>query len=124
MERRTTTMLMTSVAFGGGLRDPECENDLEPNFDLAPELAAAELRQAGYEVFVLPDEHRVRLAHPLDDFIEVVITATEDSKVIDAAVKEIEAIVGKYGGLCIDCGLIGREYVPFDDLLKNIERRG
>jgi len=50
-----TTKLMASVAFGGGLGDPDFTNDIERDFDLDPDIAAAELRQAGYEVYLLPD---------------------------------------------------------------------
>lgn len=58
------------------------------------------------------------MAHPLDDFIEAVIVGPNDSKVIDAIMKEVDAIVGKYGGTCFECGPIGRDYVPFADLFK------
>ena len=81
---RMTTKLMASVAFGGGLGDPDFTNDVERDFDLDPDLAAAELRQAGYEVYLLPDKYHPRLAHPLDDFIEAVIVGPNDPKVIDA----------------------------------------
>jgi hypothetical protein len=92
------------------------------DFDFDPDLAAAELRQAGYEVFLLPDKYIARLAHPLDDFIEVVIAGSDDPKVIDSIANEIGAIVGKYGGVCFECGPIGREYVPFAALFEDIER--
>ncbi len=115
---RMTTKLMASVAFGGGLGDPDFTNDVERDFDLDPDLAAAELRQAGYEVYLLPDKYHPRLAHPLDDFIEAVIVGPNDPKVIDAIMNEVDAIVGKYGGVCIECGPIGRDYVPFADLFK------
>ena len=121
MTRRVTMNLMASVAFGGGFGDPEFTNDPERHFDLAPDLAAAELRQAGYEVFLLSDKHTTRLAHPLDDFIEAIIPGPDDPEVIEAIANEVEAIVGKYGGLCIECGPIGREYVPFAMLLKDLE---
>jgi hypothetical protein len=114
-----TTKLMASVAFGGGLGDPGSTNDIERDFELDPDLAAAELRQAGYEVFLLPDKYSGRLAHPLDDFIEAVIPGPNDPKVIDAIMNEIEAIVGRYGGVCFECGPIGRDYVPFAELLKD-----
>ena len=117
-----TTNLMASVAFGGGLGDPDFTNDIERDFDLDPDLAAAELRQAGYEVYLLPDKYHPRLAHPLDDFIEAVIVGPNDPKVIDAIMNEVDAIVGKYCGVCIECGPIGRDYVPFADLFKDTGR--
>jgi hypothetical protein len=113
-----TTKLMASVAFGGGLGDPDFTNDIERDFDLDPDLAAAELRQAGYEVYLVPDKYHPRLAHPLDDFIEAVIVGPNDPKVIDAIMNEVDAIVGKYGGVRIECGPIGQDYVPFADLFK------
>jgi hypothetical protein len=110
------TKLMASVAFGGGLGDPEFTNDFERDFNLDPELAAAELRQAGYEVFLMPEKYSGRLAHPLDDFIEAVIDGPDDPKVIEAIMREVNAIVDKYGGICMECGLISNGYVPFADL--------
>jgi hypothetical protein len=112
--------LMASVAFGGGLGDAEFLNDPERDyFDLDPDLAAAELRQAGYEVYRLPDKCHALLVHPLDDFIEAVIEGSNDPKVIDAIMDEVEAIVRKYGGLCFECGPIGPDHVPFAELLKD-----
>jgi hypothetical protein len=32
---------------------------------------------------------------------------------------EVEAIVGKYGGDCFECGPVSPSYVPFADLLKD-----
>lgn len=122
MTERVTTRLMASIAFGGGLGDPEFTDDLERHTDFNPDLAAAELREAGYEVFLLPDKYSIQLAHPLDQFIEAVIVGPDDAKVIDAISNEIETIVGKYGGLCIECGPIGRDYVPFAALFKHVER--
>ena len=122
MRWRMTTKLLVCVAFGGELGDPEFTNDLERDFDLNPDLAAAELRQAGYEVFLLPDKYNGRLAHPLDDFIEAVVVGPNDPKVIDALMNEVEAIVSKHGGVCVECGPIGREYVPFAGLFKDLRR--
>jgi hypothetical protein len=119
-ETRMTTKLMVSVAFGGGLGDPEFTNDLERDFELDPDLAADELRQAGYEVFSMPDKYGALLTHPLDNFIEAVISAPNDVKVIDAIMDEVDAIVGKYGGTCFGCGPIGRDHIPFADLFKDI----
>jgi hypothetical protein len=111
--------LIASVAFSGGLGDPSFTNDVERDFDLDPDIAADELRQAGYEVSLLPDKYTARLAHPLDNFIEAVIFGPNDPKVIGAIMDEVEAIVRKYGGVCLECGPIGRDYVPFADLFKD-----
>ena len=87
---------------------------------LDADLAADELRQAGYEVSLLPDKYGGRLAHPLDNFIEAVTSGPNNPKVIDAIMNEVEAIVGKYGGHCLECSPIGRDYVPFADLFKDV----
>jgi hypothetical protein len=113
-----TTRLMVSVAFGGGLGDPDFAGDSELETMLDPDFAADELRQAGYEVFRLPEKYGGRLAHPLDDFIEAAILGQNDPKVITAIMDEINAIVGKYGGTCIECGPIPGDYVPFADLFN------
>ena len=115
-------MLMASVAFGGGLGDPEFTNDIDRDFDLDADRAADELRRAGYEVRLLPNKYRARLVHPLDDFIEAIIFGPDNSKVINATMKEVDAIVGKYGGVCLECGPIGRDYVPFADVFQDSER--
>lgn len=119
MKQRITTKLMVSIAFGGGLGDPDFTKKPERICDLNPDLAATELRKAGYKVFLLPDKYACRLVHPLDDFIEAVTMGPDDPKVIYAMMDEVEAMVGKYGGVCIECGPIGRDYVPFADLFKD-----
>jgi hypothetical protein len=119
MTERMTIKLMATVAFGGGLGDPESANVPERHYDLDPELAAADLRQAGYEVSLLPDKYTGRLAHPLDHFIEAVILGPNEPKIIEAIADEVGRIVGKYGGLCIECGPIGRDYVPFAALFES-----
>ena len=111
-----TTKLMASVAFSGESGDPNSTGDAALEGVLDPDLAADELRQAGYEVSLLPDKYGGRLAHPLDDFIEAAILGKNDPKVITAIIDEIDAIVGKYGGLCIECGPIPEDHVPFANL--------
>ena len=66
----------------------------------------------------MPDKYGAILTHPLDNFIEAVISAPNDVKVIDAIMDEIDAIVGKYGGMCIECGPIPKDYVPFANLFS------
>jgi hypothetical protein len=114
-----TTQLMASVAFGGGLGDPDFVSDMEREIELDVDSAANELRQAGYEVSRLPDKYCARLAHPLDDFIEAVILAPHHPKIIDAIMNEVEAIVSKYGGTCFECGPVGSNHVPFADLFED-----
>jgi hypothetical protein len=116
-----TTKLSASVAFSGEFGDPEYTTDPEREIELDPERAAAELREAGYDVFLMPEKHSHRLAHPLDDFIEAVIEGPDDPKVIDAIMNEVNAIVDRYGGLCMSCGPIGKDYVPFADLFEDAE---
>ena len=61
---------MVNIAFGGGLGDPEFTNDPDRDFELDPERAAAELRHASYDVYLMPEKYSPRLPHPLDDFSE------------------------------------------------------
>jgi hypothetical protein len=75
------------------------------------DAAAAELRQAGYEVLRLPDEYRGRLSHPLDDFIEAHIECADDPEVMIAIMNDVNAIVDKYAGLCLECGRVERDHV-------------
>jgi hypothetical protein len=110
------TKLMAEVAFGGGLGDPDFTSKMDQDVVLDPDLAADELRQAGYEVSLLPDKYSGRLLHPLDEFIEAVIVGNDNPKVITAIMDEVDAIVSKYGGTCIQCGPIPQDYVPFSNL--------
>jgi hypothetical protein len=112
-----TTKLMASVAFGGASGEPNFTDEANLEAVLDPDLAADELRQAGYEVSLLPDKYGGRLAHPLDDFIEAAILGKNVPKVTTAIMDEIDAIVGQYGGLCIECGPIPEDYVPFANLV-------
>src|SRR5262249_1354751 len=116
MKQRMITKLVAIVAFAGDFGDPEYTNDAERNCELDVDRAAFELRQAGYEVTRLPDRLGGRLAHPLDDFIEAYIEGPDDPKVIRAIMKEVDAIVGRYGGECFECGPIGPDHTPFADL--------
>src|SRR5262245_12820956 len=76
--------------------------------------AAIELQRAGYTVTRLPDRLAVRLAgHVLDDFVEAIIAGPDDDRIIDAIMCEIDALVGSYGGLCVECGPMERDHVPF-----------
>ena len=53
---------------------------------------------------------------------EAGVSNAVNPKVIDAIMNEVDAIVGKYCGVCIECGPIGRDYVPFADLFKDTGR--
>jgi len=114
--------LMVLVVFGGGLGDPESTSDPDRDFELDPEAAAAELRQVGYEALVLPQKYSHLLAHPLDNFIEAHIDGPDDPKIIGAILNEVEAIVGKYGGVCMEFGPVGQDHVPFADFVKDAAR--
>ena len=78
---------MASVEFGGGLGDPAYANDPEREIELDPERAAAELRRAAYDVYLMPEKYGPRLAHPLDDFIEAVILLPPTSSSTSPPVK-------------------------------------
>jgi hypothetical protein len=82
------------------------------------DIAQAELQAAGYEVLRLPERYRSRLFHPLDDFIEVQWTGEpEDS---DVRWREVEGIVGRYGGYADSCGEIEPGYVPFAEVWSDL----
>jgi hypothetical protein len=95
--------IIGSIAFGG---------DLDPD----PSSAAVALRKAGFEVTMMPEKFRPRLAHPEDYFMEASIDGTYDDKIVDAIMDEIDEIVEGYGGLCCECGLIPSDYVPFEGI--------
>ena len=114
----TTKMLVAIIVFAGGFGDPDFTNDLERDFDVDPDRAADELRQAGYEVHRLPKKYSARLTHPLDDFIEATIPGPDDPSVIDAVMKQVQAIVWQYGGCCDECGPMEPGHVPFADLVE------
>jgi len=54
----------------------------------------------------MPEKFRSRLAHPHDYFMETAIKASDCEKIVDAIIHEINAIVDRYGGLCVECGAI------------------
>ena len=97
--------LKATVVFSGEL-DPD------------PAAAAAALREAGYEVVMMPEKFRSRLVHPRDDFMEVTkrIVGDEVDQAIDAMMDDVDTIVDRYGAMCDDCGQIDEDHVPFSDL--------
>jgi hypothetical protein len=99
--------------FSGEFGDLEWSGEVRLDADAAAEA----LRRAGYEVFRLPDRHGGVLAHPLDDFLEVHAAGPDDAKLTQTVMREIDAIVWPYGGLCNECGPIRAGRVPFADLL-------
>jgi hypothetical protein len=86
-------------------------HDLDPD----PGAAFVALRRAGFEVTMMPEKFRSLLAHPEDDFMEVSIEGTDDDKVVDAIINEINTIVDCCGGLCFECGPIPSDRLPFED---------
>jgi hypothetical protein len=114
MERATTKLVVGVVAFCGNFGDPDHTNDPENDRVLDPDRAADELRQAGFEVHRFPRRYWGRLAHPLDDFLEVTCPDPGIPEVVDAIWDQIEAIVSPYAGYCDSCGTVERDgYVPF-----------
>jgi|SRR6516225_1192906 len=99
-----------SIVFSGEL-DPD------------PSAAAVALRRAGFEVTMMPEKFRSRLAHPEDDFIEASIDGTDDDRIVGAIRDEINAIVERYGGLCCVCGPMPSDYVPFEDIFHEPKYR-
>jgi hypothetical protein len=99
------TRIIGTIAFSGEL-DPDLSS------------AAIALRKAGFEVTMMPEECRSRLAHPEDYFMEASIHGTYDDKIVDAIMDEINAIVDDYGGLCCECGPIPSDHVPFEGIFQ------
>ena len=98
--------LMTTVVFSGE-RGPD------------PAAAAAALREEGYEVVMMPEKFRSRLVHPRDDFIEVtkrIVGDEVEQGAIYAMMGGVNSIVGRYGGMCLECGQIDENHVPFSTL--------
>ena len=98
--------LKATVVFGGE-SDPD------------PAGAAAALREAGYEVVMMPEKFRSRLVHPRDDFIEVtkrIVGDEVEPGAIYAMMGGVNSIVGRYGGMCLECGQIDENHVPFSTL--------
>jgi hypothetical protein len=89
------------VTFSGYLIPGDHESDSDPD------AAAIALRKAGYTVARLPERLRLRLTFPGDDFMWVAACGviTEDWKVVDAVMNQIQSIVDEFGGLCDKGGL-------------------
>ena len=106
--------------------------DLDPK----PEAAAEALRKAGYYVINMPEELRPHLAHPRDDFLEVVKSIVCDPEdimdeasnmmdelheIVDHQRIVLEAlieIVDRFGALADDCGPIDVDHIPFAALFR------
>ena len=92
--------------------------DLDPK----PEAAAEALRKAGYYVINMPEELRPHLAHPRDDFLEVVKSIVCDPEdIMDEAsnmMDELHEIGDRYGALADDCGPIDVDHIPFAALFR------
>jgi hypothetical protein len=83
-----------------------------------PDAAAVALCRAGFQVTRMPEKFRSSLAHPQDYFMETAINASDCEKIVDAIMDEIDAIVDRYGGLCVECGAIPSHYVPFEEIFE------
>ena len=105
MKHRMTTKLMASIAFGGALGDPDFTNYMIGTLSLMPISLPTSCGKPATRFFFC-QMYSAQLAHPLDDFIEAVIWAPTP-KVIDAIMDEVDAIVGKYGGVCVDAARSG-----------------
>ena len=102
--------LKATVVFGGET-DPD------------PAGAAAALREAGYEVVMMPEKFRSRLVHPRDDFIEVTkrIVGDEVNDAIDAMMDDVDTLVDRW---CDDGGQIDEDHIPFSDMFRGAEDLG
>jgi len=86
--------------------------------DFDPDGAAVALRRAGFEVMRMPATFRSRMEIPEDDFILVYTDGPETYKFMSAVMKEINAIVDRYGGLLNECGPIASDRAPFEELFS------
>jgi hypothetical protein len=109
----TPTRIVGHIVFSGGL-NPD------------PDAAEIDLRRAGFTVARPPARDQFRIAlHTLvsgDDFIQayidVDIDVTDDAS-IDAVRHEINRIVNRHGGTCMEWGAEPPDYQPtFDHLFK------
>jgi hypothetical protein len=109
------TRLMAIIIFSG---------DLDPN----PEAAAEALRKAGYQVIKMPEEFRPLLAHPRDDFFEVMKPVVCDpEKIMDESSRmmdELNEIVDRYEAIADDCGPIEANHIPFASIFGELTVRG
>ena len=88
--------------------------------DNDPDGAAAALRRAGFHVTRMPASFRSRLEFPLDDWMLVTIDVlTDDDKVLIAVMREVGAIVDRYGGDFSECGAIPSDREPFAHLFDD-----
>jgi hypothetical protein len=109
--------LLFTVCFSGDC--PECDCG----------AAAEALRAAGFEVHHLPPTVHARIwgLHPLDDYLEVIIDGPpgheptpETDKIMDVIWREIDGLVDRFAGTCLECRLINGSYEPFADLLQSL----
>jgi hypothetical protein len=97
---------MARVAFSG----------CKPVLDI--EQAAAEMRQAGYEVHRIPEIYHKRRDISFDDHLEAVIASRDENEVW----KEIDGIAERHGCLCDEYpGPIEPGYEPFSDFFKGVK---
>jgi hypothetical protein len=116
-----TTKVIVLVCFSGNLPGD-------------PDGAAVALARQGFEVALMPERYRAMLDVPGDDFLEaskrVPGDITKDSdcdNLLDEAIKvhdEVEAIVGRFGGQCYECGPEDDDYVAEFCGLTELERSG
>jgi hypothetical protein len=88
-----------------------------------PAAAAAALREAGYEVLMMPEKFRSRLYHPRQDFLEVKKCIIGDESKINKMMHDADTIVDRYGGVCGEFREIDEDHVPFSWLWTLLECR-
>jgi hypothetical protein len=92
--------------------------------DNDPDGAAAALRSAGFHVTRMPPSFRSRLEFPLDDWMLVTTNVlTDDDKVLLAVMREVGAIVDRYGGDFSEYGPIPSDRESLADLFDETPRR-
>ena len=55
--------------------------------------------------------------------MEASIDGIDGDKIVHAIIKEIDAIVGRYRGLCCEYGPIPSDYVPFEGIFEQTKYR-
>jgi hypothetical protein len=93
-----------------------------------PGAAAVALARLGYEVVLMPERFRPMLCLWRDDFLEASKRVNGSSfaavmREADKMMDEVNDIVDRFGGHCVECGYVPDEHIPGFFGLVEEERR-